>query len=77
MTQLRYLAILQLKKPGEVYAGTAKGRHRKTESAPARRRRRHKALVAKRSATVGHEGSLKASLRQVAAKHPDKIELAF
>jgi hypothetical protein len=47
-----FLAALQDKRPGEIYAGTAKGRHRKTDTPAARRRRAHREQVARRSATV-------------------------
>lgn len=46
------LIAFQKKRPGEVYAGTARGRHRKTETGAVKRRRQHRALVARRSATV-------------------------
>ncbi|HLN75631.1 MAG TPA: hypothetical protein VK204_01225 [Nocardioidaceae bacterium] len=46
------LIAFQKKRPGEVYAGTARGRHRKTESGAVKRRRQRRALVARRSATV-------------------------
>lgn len=55
--QLAILLALQSKRSGEIYAGTAKGRHRTKEDPAAKRRKMQRERVARRSQTVSRRAS--------------------